>query len=98
MPELAEVETTRRDLSKIIEGRVINKVSVFLDKIVYNKKNEFIKNVNKLDALSPLKTLARGYSVALNGDKVIRSKADIDINEKFVLKLNDGEIKAIREE
>ncbi len=45
MPELAEVETTRRDLSKVIEGRIINKVSVYLDKIVYNKKNEFIKTI-----------------------------------------------------
>lgn len=43
MPELAEVETTRRDLSKLIEGKVINKVFVYLDKIVYNKKDEFIK-------------------------------------------------------
>lgn len=47
MPELAEVETTRRDLSKLIEGRVINKVCVYLDKIVYHKKEEFIKSVEK---------------------------------------------------
>lgn len=45
MPELVEVETTRRDLSKIIEGKVINKVSVFLDKIVYNDKENFIKKI-----------------------------------------------------
>ena len=44
MPELAEVETTKRDLSKIIEGKKIIGVSVYLDKIVYNKKDEFIKN------------------------------------------------------
>lgn len=43
MPELVEVETTRRDLSKIIEGKIINKVEVYLDKIVYNKKEEFIQ-------------------------------------------------------
>lgn len=45
MPELVEVETTKRDLSKIIIGRKINKVEVFLDKIVYGKKDEFIKNI-----------------------------------------------------
>lgn len=44
MPELAEVETTKRDLKKILIGKRINKVEVFLDKIVYNKKDEFIKN------------------------------------------------------
>ena len=45
MPELVEVETTRRDLSKVIEGKVINKVAVYLDKIVYNKKDFFIKTI-----------------------------------------------------
>lgn len=44
MPELAEVETTKRDLKKILIGKRICKVEVFLDKIVYNKKDEFIKN------------------------------------------------------
>ena len=43
MPELVEVETTRRDLSKIIEGKIIRKVSVYLDKIVYNKKDETLE-------------------------------------------------------
>lgn len=42
MPELVEVETTRRDLSKIIENKRINKVEVYLDKIVYNRSKEFI--------------------------------------------------------
>lgn len=46
MPELVEVETTRRDLSKIIEGRVIEKVEVYLDKIVYNKKDLFINSID----------------------------------------------------
>lgn len=44
MPELAEVETTKRDLKKILIDKRICKVEVFLDKIVYNKKDEFIKN------------------------------------------------------
>lgn len=44
MPELAEVETTKRNLKKILIGKRICKVEVFLDKIVYNKKDEFIKN------------------------------------------------------
>ena len=45
MPELVEVETTKRDLCKIISNRKINKVEVFLDKIVYNKKDLFIKTI-----------------------------------------------------
>lgn len=45
MPELVEVETTRRDLSKLIINKRIEKVDVYLDKIVYNKAAEFIKKV-----------------------------------------------------
>lgn len=42
MPELAEVETTKRDLKKIISNKKINRTEVYLDKIVYNRKKEFI--------------------------------------------------------
>ena len=35
MPELVEVETTRRELEKILPGKVIRKTKVYLDKIVY---------------------------------------------------------------
>lgn len=49
MPELVEVETTKRDLSKLIENKRIRKVDVYLDKIVYNKREEFINRVqNKI--------------------------------------------------
>ena len=42
MPELVEVETTRRDLNSLITGKKINNVEVFLDKIVYHKKQEYM--------------------------------------------------------
>lgn len=45
MPELAEVETTKRDLSKYILGKKIRKVEVYLDKVVYNKKEYFINKI-----------------------------------------------------
>ena len=68
------------------------------DKIITLKKHEFLKTVNKLDALSPLKTLTRGYAVAVKDGTVIRSVLDIDVDDSFSLKLSDGEIVAIRKE
>ena len=51
--------------------------------------------------MSPLKTLARGYSIitkednnACNG-KIVRSVKDLERNEKINIKLVDGEKKAI---
>ena len=43
MPELAEVETTKRDLRLKILNQRIKKVEVNLDKVVFNKKDDFIK-------------------------------------------------------
>ncbi len=62
------------------------------DKIINKKKNEFVNVVNKLDTLSPLKTLSRGYSVVLKDDKVIKSEKDINVGEQFSVKMSDGEI------
>lgn len=70
MPELAEVETTRRDLSKIIKNKKINKVDVFLDKIVYNKKSEFINKVeNKI--IKEIKRRGKWLLFELEKDYVI---------------------------
>ena len=62
------------------------------DKIINKKKNDFVNVVNKLDTLSPLKTLSRGYSVVLKDDKVIKSEKDINVGEQFSVKMSDGEI------
>ena len=66
------------------------------DKIIDKKKNEFVNVVNKLDALSPLKTLSRGYSVILKDDKVIKSEKDVKVGEQFSVKMSDGEIMGTR--
>lgn len=49
-------------------------------------------NAAKLDALSPLKTLSRGYSIATakNG-ALISSVKDIQKEQEFLLRLKDGE-------
>lgn len=50
---------------------------------------------SRLDALSPLKTLMRGYSVVENVDnKVIKSVNDVNKEDKISIILNDGKISA----
>jgi exodeoxyribonuclease VII large subunit len=49
----------------------------------------------KLDALSPLRVLARGYSVARSDDgRVLRRMADFEKGTRFRLRVSDGEIPA----
>jgi exodeoxyribonuclease VII large subunit len=47
----------------------------------------------KLDALSPLATLKRGYSVARTGDgQILRSVSDFVKGDSFMLRVSDGEV------
>lgn len=58
-----------------------------------NVKINLTKIISKLDGLSPLKTLSRGYSIAENSSgKVIKSIKDVKQGEKIKLILNDGDI------
>ena len=58
---------------------------------IYNKKKtEMVKNISKLDALSPLKTLSRGYAIASINGKVIKSINDVKKDDEIDIKLIDG--------
>lgn len=46
----------------------------------------------KLDALSPLKVLSRGYSIVYKGDEVQHLAGDIHPGDKLSLRLSDGRV------
>ena len=46
----------------------------------------------KLDALSPLKVLSRGYAIASTQSGVIKSVTDVSSGDRFVLRVADGEL------
>lgn len=51
--------------------------------------------IGRLENLSPLKTMLRGYSIVENADgKVIKSVKDLKENDEVSIRLNDGEKKA----
>jgi exodeoxyribonuclease VII large subunit len=53
----------------------------------------------KLNALSPLSTLARGYSVARGADgETLSSAGDFEVGASFDLMLRDGKIRAVTEQ
>ena len=60
--------------------------------IISQEKSRYVSDVAKLDALSPLKVLSRGYSIAEVNGKVIKSVNDISNGDKFKLKLSDGAV------
>ena len=82
--------------------RDINDKYLKIDNIVKNieniiklkekqEKTKYVEIVSKLDALSPLKTLTRGYSIVENDNKkIIKSAKDLKKDDKILLKFIDG--------
>lgn len=58
------------------------------------KRNKAINLIEKLDALSPLKTLTRGYSIAQLNGKVIKSVDEIKKDDEINIRFYDGNAKA----
>ena len=62
---------------------------------IYNsKKTNMIKHIAKLDALSPLKTLTRGYSIVQANGKVVKSIEELKKDEEIDIRLVDGQARA----
>ena len=59
-----------------------------------DRKTQFIKLISKLDTLSPLKTLQRGYSLTEKEGKIIKSVKDLKKDEEVKLRFFDGEKQA----
>ncbi|MDO4282567.1 MAG: exodeoxyribonuclease VII large subunit [Clostridia bacterium] len=61
-------------------------------------KSKSMQAIAKIDTLSPLKTLTRGYSVTETMDgKVVKSVNDINQSDKLNVILTDGKIKVVVE-
>lgn len=57
-------------------------------------KMQLAKESTKLDALSPLKTLSRGYCIAEENEKIIASAKNLQVDMQIDLKFQDGKAKA----
>ncbi len=63
--------------------------------ILARKNQRYIANVSKLDAMSPLKVLTRGYAMAQKQDgSVLRSVSQAELGERITLSLSDGRLRA----
>ena len=60
-------------------------------------KTRCVGSISKIDALSPLKTITRGYSVAEVNGKVIRKVEDVKSEDRIQITVSDGKINAIVE-
>lgn len=66
--------------------------------LVDTKEYEMLNEFEKLNTLNPLSVLIRGYAVPTKDGKTLKSVADIDIGDKFEMKMKDGVVKGAAEE
>ena len=70
---------------KSLENLTTNKVK--------DLKTKSVELISKLDTLSPLKTLTRGYSITQKQDKTIKSVTEVKTDDILDIRFIDGEIK-----
>ncbi len=62
-------------------------------RIIDRKKQEFIRNTAKLEALNPMSVISRGYSAVFTGDGVlVKSVKQVKEGDEFSFKLADGKV------
>ena len=62
---------------------------------IERKKRRFVEQTAKLDAMSPLKVLTRGYAMAQTTEgNVLRSVKQVELGERISVFLGDGKLSA----
>ena len=74
------------NINKIMENKIKDKLNI--------KKNNALTLISKLDTLSPLKTLTRGFCITEKEGKIIKSIKQLEAGELVKIKFTDGEKQA----
>ena len=77
----------------MIDNYVKSATNSINNKITISKK-EFTNRITKLDALSPLKTLSRGYGIISKENKTVKQAKDLKTGDKINIRFIDGEKEA----
>ena len=87
---LASFESRKKALD-LLENRLIAAQS----RNVAKARQRFVANVSKLDAMSPLKVLTRGYALVAKEDgQLVRSVSDVKPKDPIAVRVSDGTIVA----
>ena len=75
--------------------RLEQKLKALADRAIATRRHRFEGLAGRLDALSPLRVLARGYAVAFDqrGHAITRA-AQVEAGERVRVRLHEGELSA----
>ena len=90
---LATYEVKKEKLINL--SNILNKE---MNAILDSSKHKYEIMINKLDLLSPLNILSKGYSVVSKDDKVLKSAKDLKVNDELNIRMSEGKVNAIVKE
>ncbi|MBQ4566104.1 MAG: exodeoxyribonuclease VII large subunit [Oscillospiraceae bacterium] len=70
---------------------ILSRLSAASIRTVGSHKQRFIRATAKLDAMSPLKVLSRGFAVASKENQIIRSVSQLEPGDHILLRFADGQ-------
>ena len=79
-----------KELLKIKNSYILKNPYQLLDK----KSNKYLQIISKLETLSPLLTLKRGYTMTKINDKVVKSSKDLKTGDNITIDFSDGNVEA----
>ena len=79
-----------RDIDIVLDSYV-QRLENRIRNIQKDNKTKYVELVTKLDTLSPLKTLTRGYSLTEKDNKIVKSAKDLQKGDEIKIKFFDGE-------
>ena len=81
----------KRQYLELLQNRLVSAQSRMVDR----KKQQFVASVSKLDAMSPLKVLTRGYALAHTEEgALLKSVNQVEAGDRIVVDLSDGKLTA----
>ena len=80
--------------NSILLDNLVKRLEKTIKEIQINKTNKYNELIARLDTLSPLKTLTRGYSLTEKDGKVVKSVNQINKGDIISIKFSDGKKEA----
>ncbi|MGI1677275.1 MAG: exodeoxyribonuclease VII large subunit [Cellvibrionaceae bacterium] len=75
-------------------NQLAKRSSLYVQQKIKNEKNNLGKMAEILQTVSPLNTLKRGYSVALDNDgTILKNTSNVAVGDSITTKLGDGELR-----
>ena len=88
-------EPTRKIQESYLQiDSIVKSIDNIMKTRLEKEKSQFVKVLSSLDALSPLKTLTRGYSIVEKEGNIVRKKEELKQDDDIVIRLSDGKITA----